>query len=109
MALRHAQPLDIIDLHAGPAQRGTAASSSLLKTHHLQLMRLELPAGHQLPQHHVAGEVVIQCVRGEASVVTPQQARRLSTGQLVVLAGGTPHAVDAHSDATLLVTVLRGS
>ncbi|MGD9943564.1 MAG: cupin domain-containing protein [Burkholderiaceae bacterium] len=108
MALKHARPLDVIDLHASDAERGTSASSSLLKTEHLQLMQLVLTEGHGLPEHSFPGEVTIQCLLGEASVTTPTGSCRLAPGQLTALPRNEPHAVQAHSRATLLVTLLRG-
>ncbi|MBN9424917.1 MAG: cupin domain-containing protein [Burkholderiales bacterium] len=107
MALKHAQPLDVIDLHATDEERGTSSSSSLLKTEHLQLMQLVLPAGHGLPEHRLPGEIMIQCLAGEASVTTPNASCRLVAGQLTTLPGNELHSVHAHCDATLLVTLLR--
>jgi quercetin dioxygenase-like cupin family protein len=107
MALKHAQPLEVIDLHATDETRGTAVSSSLLKTPHLQLMRVVLAAGHALPEHHVPGEITIQCLSGEADVVTPSRTCRLASGTLVMLPAAEPHRVQAHLDTLLLVTVLH--
>ena len=106
MALKHAQPRDVIDLYASDLQRGTGVSSSLLKTRRLQLMRVVLRAGHTLPEHHVAGEISVQCLSGEVDVVMPTQTSRLRSGLLVVLPGAEPHEVRAHADSVLLVTVL---
>lgn len=107
MALKHAQPLDVINLLASGAEHGTGVSSSLLKTSHLQLMRVVLPAGHSLPEHQVAGEITVQCITGEADVVTPTRACRLVAGTLVMLPASEPHGVRAHTDSVLLVTLLR--
>ena len=107
MALKHAQPREVIDLHASNEKRGTAVSSSLLKTPHLQLMRVVLAAGHVLPEHHVPGEITIQCLSGEADVVMPSRTCRLVSGHLVMLPGAEPHRVQAHRDTVLLVTVLH--
>lgn len=107
MALKHAQPLEVIDLHAPDEARGTSISSSLLKTPHLQLMRVVLTAGHTLPEHHVPGEITVQCLSGEADVVTPSRTCRLTAGHLVMLPAAEPHRVQAHLDTVLLVTVLH--
>ncbi|MDX3905078.1 MAG: cupin domain-containing protein [Pigmentiphaga sp.] len=107
MALKHANPLDVIDLHATDEQRGTHGSSSLLKTAHLQLLQIVLPAGDEMPQHHVPGEVTIQCLAGEAAVTTPHGTCTLREGQLVALPEQVPHAVQARDDSTLLVTLIR--
>lgn len=107
MALRHAQPLEVIDLHASDAQCGTAISSSLLRTPRLQLLRVVLAAGHTMAEHHVPGEITIQCVSGEADVVTPARTCRLFAGTLVLVPGAEPHRVLAHADTVLLVTILH--
>ncbi len=103
MALKHAQALDIIDLHASDEVLGTSASNSLLKTGSLQLMRLVLAAGDKLPEHHVMDEAVIQCLLGHASVITPRRTCVLTSGKLLVLPAAEPHSVLAHSDTTLLL------
>lgn len=106
MALPHAQPLDVIDLRPlGPGLAG-AVTTSLLKTPSLQLMRLVLSAGQGMPEHSVPGAITVLCLEGEAVVTTPSRRCPLGAGQLVMLEGGEPHAVQALTDASLLVTVL---
>jgi len=106
MALQHAQPLDIIDVRPlGPELRN-AATSSLLKTPTLQLMRLVLRAGQSMREHSVAGAITVHCLEGEAVVTTSSRKCHLTAGQLVMLVGAEPHAVQAVTDSSLLVTVL---
>jgi len=106
MALPHAQPLDVIDVRPLGAALRTTVTTSLLKTPTLQLMRLVLPAGQGVPEHHVAGAITVLCLEGDALVTTRSRDCRLGAGQLVMLEGGEPHAVKAVTDASLLVTVL---
>lgn len=106
MALKHAQPLDVIDVAPLGDRLHASVTSSLLKTGALQLMRVVLLAGHGLPQHHVAGEMTVQCLEGEAVVTTPHRTCTLKAGQLLTLPGGEPHAVTALTDTSLLVMVL---
>lgn len=106
MALSHALPLESIDVRPlGPALRD-AVTTSLLKTPTLQLMRLVLPAGRSVPEHSVAGAITVQCLEGEAILTMPSRTCRLDAGRLVMLEGGEPHAVQAVTDASLLVTLL---
>jgi quercetin dioxygenase-like cupin family protein len=107
MALKHSQPLEVIDLHAMDQAQGTAVSSSLLKTPHLQLMRVVLAAGQSLPEHHLPDEITVQCLSGEADVATPSRTCRLVPGCLVMLPAAEPHCVQAHRDTVLLVTMLH--
>jgi quercetin dioxygenase-like cupin family protein len=106
MALKHAQPLEVIDIRPLGPRLVESVTSSLLKTATLQLMRVVLRAGKRLPEHKVAGEISVQCLEGEAVVTTPTRSCPLSAGHVVVVPGGEPHSVLAITDASLLVTVL---
>lgn len=106
MALKHANFMDVINLHPEPSEPAAAGSVSLLKQSRLQLMRLMLASGQSLPQHAVPGDLTIQCLSGTLTVETPQRSAMLNAGQLLALEGGTPHTVHAQSDAALLLTLL---
>jgi quercetin dioxygenase-like cupin family protein len=107
MTLKHAQPLEVIALGPNDSSPNKPVSISLLRTPRLQLLRLVLAGGQRVPEHHVAGEITIQCVSGEADIEMSGNVCRLPAGTLVMLPGGLPHAVKAHEDAVLLVTVLH--
>lgn len=106
MALVHAQPLDVINLRPLAGQLHDVKTHSLLKTNKLQLMRLVLAAGQTVPEHHVSGEITIHCLEGEVRVNTPRRQQALAAGELMALPAHEPHALEAHSDASLLVTIL---
>lgn len=106
MALEHAQPLDVINIHPLGTALIETPSHSLLKTEKLQLMRVVLIAGEGMPPHHIEGEVSILCIEGLVSVKTPAHNCNLAPGQLVVLPPGEPHSVLAEDDSSLLVTLL---
>jgi quercetin dioxygenase-like cupin family protein len=107
MALKHAKQLDVIDLHADGAVRGTELSSSLLRTERLQLLLIVLSPGDVVPQHHVDTEFTIQCLTGEVGIDTPDRACTLKPGQLVALPADEPYTLMANTQASLLVTLLR--
>lgn len=107
MALIHAQPLDIIDLHQPDDPSSVTVSRSLLRSQHLQLLRVVLAAGDTLPKHHVRGDVTIQCLYGEADLVMPSRTSRLVAGALVMLPAEAPHEVHAHENTVLLVTIVQ--
>lgn len=107
MALRHAKPLDVISLFAAPGEGAGAVSTSLLKTKHIQLLRLVLAAGESLPEHKVSGEITVQCLSGEADVIAPRRTCRLQEGTVVTLPAAKPHRVKAYRETVLLVTILQ--
>jgi len=109
MALKHADFMEVVDLTITPAGAEAQGSASVLKTDRIQLMRLVMTAGQVLPEHRVPGEITIQCLSGEITVTSGTRSARLAPCQLVALEGDAPHAVHAHVDATLLVTLLHDS
>jgi quercetin dioxygenase-like cupin family protein len=105
MALTHAQPFDSIDLLPLGPRLPLTPGSSPLKSQGLQRMGVVLRASERLPEHHVRGELALQCLQRRAEVPTPRHMMMLSAGQVVLLPAGEPHAVHALSDTSLLVTV----
>ncbi len=105
MALKHANPLDVVDLDKPARPDGEECSVSLLRTGRLQLLRIVLKAGEVKQQHFIDDEFTIQCLKGEASIDTPDRGCRLPAGHLVVIPAGEPYTMMAHTDATLLVTL----
>jgi len=106
MALVHAQPLDVISVRPLAARMGEVKTHSLLKTGKLQLMRVVLAAGQTMPEHHVPGEITIQCLEGEVLVSMPSRKQVLAAGEMMALPAHEPHALEARSEASLLVTIL---
>jgi quercetin dioxygenase-like cupin family protein len=106
MALPHAHPLDVISIRAlGPALHD-AVSTSLLKTDHLQLLHLVLPARRNIPEHHVDQECTIHCLEGDVEIQMPGGVRRLGPGQLVVLPASQSYSLGSRVDSAVLMTLL---
>lgn len=106
MALIHAQPFDVISLKPLAGKLHEVKTHSLLKTGQLQLMRVVMAAGQSMPEHHVAGEITVQCLEGKVLISTPGRSCALVAGELMVLPAHEPHGLKALADSSLLVTVL---
>jgi quercetin dioxygenase-like cupin family protein len=78
----------------------------LVKTRSMEIIRMVLPAGKQIPPHKVVGEIAVQCLEGRVELTADGDARELQGGELVWLAGGAQHALRGIEDATVLVTIL---
>lgn len=106
MALEHAKPGEVIALtHAGE-DLSTFSSIALTKTEQIELIRQVLPAGKEMPEHHVKGEVTIQCLSGEIAVITRGQPTTLKAGEMVYVEGDAPHAIRALADSVSLMTIV---
>ena len=106
MALSHASPEDAIDVRPLGERLAHTASHAILKTGALELMRIVLRAGEALPSHAVDAEATLHCLEGTVTVRTPAGVRELTAGMLLAVPAGRPYAVQASSDASLLVTML---
>jgi quercetin dioxygenase-like cupin family protein len=105
MSIQHAKAGEVIQLPLGAAL-GTSQTTTLAKTADLELIRLVLPAGKEIPTHKARGEITVQCLEGRVAFTAEGTTRELAAGQLLYLAAGEPHAVKAIEDASLLVTLL---
>ena len=91
----------------GPALAGTA-TTKLVKTLALDVIRLIVPAGKEIPEHRAPGLITVHCLEGAVDFTTGGQTRRLDAGQFLYLTAGTPHALRGVEDSSLLVTIFRG-
>jgi len=106
MAIHHALSGELISIRPlGDAIR-TTRTATLYKTRHLDVFRMVLLAGKEMPEHKVVGEMTVQCLEGclEFSIGTTRDVMR--SGDLKCLSGGIPHSLRAIEDSSVLVTLL---
>lgn len=106
MALEHAKPGEVIALtHAGE-DPAVFSSIALTKTEQIELIRLVLPAGKEMPEHQVKGDITFQCLSGEIAFIAHGNSTTLKPGEMLYLEGGAPHAVRALADSVALLTIV---
>ncbi|MES2535300.1 MAG: cupin domain-containing protein [Pseudomonadota bacterium] len=106
MSLPHASSGDLINARPLGEHLKESVSTALIKTSHLEIMRLVLPTGKSMPEHKVAGEVTILCIEGVIELQAHHKTQILLPGDMVYLAGGEPHALRAREDASVMLTIL---
>lgn len=107
MSLPHPGPCEPIDVRPLGARLGDSSSTALFRTDDVEVMRLVLPQGKTVPEHHVEGEMTLQCLEGEIEVRTGAGTQRLQAGEMLYLFGHTPYSLAALENASLLMTMLR--
>lgn len=105
MALHHAAPGEIIDISPLGDDLRKAINTTLLKSEHLHVFRLILPAGKEFREHKVPGEITVQCLEGSVEFDAGGRTQELKAGELLFLTGDEPHALKGITDASLLVTI----
>ncbi|CDG85672.1 cupin domain-containing protein [Janthinobacterium agaricidamnosum] len=106
MALPHALSGQVIQVQPEPQDLSQFSAIALAKTDELELIRMTLPKGKTMPEHHVPGEITLLCLSGQVLVDIHGEARTLSGGQMLYLVGGQAHALRAEQDSVLLLTIL---
>ncbi len=106
MAIPHAKSGEVIDLKSLGEAATSSITNTVVKTDHLEVIRLVIPAGKDIPPHQVAGEITVQCLNGRVAFTGGGATRELSAGQMLYLAGNEPHSLRGIEDASVLVTIL---
>lgn len=106
MALQHAVSGERIALQRGDDDIAHFTSIALIKTEHMELIRLVLPKEKPMPEHKVEGEMTLVCLEGEIAFDAHGHTTILQPNEMVYLAGGEPHAIRAIQDAVALMTIL---
>lgn len=99
-------PDRILHLPLGMAV-STAKSTTLMKSNGLELIRLVIPAGKEIPPHRAPGEITVQCVEGHVAFEHDGHAIDLHAGDLLHLCPQEIHALRGVVDSSVLVTRLR--
>ena len=107
MSIQHAKPGEVIQLRLGTGLC-SSKTMTLAKTADLELIRLVLPAGKEIPTHKAPGQITVQCLEGRVAFTAEGKTEELTAGQLLYLAAGEPHAVKGIENSSLLVTLLLG-
>ena len=105
MALKHAEPSEVVHLQPLGAALPAAKTSALVKNDRFEAVRLIIPAGTLLPSHKVEGFVTLFCLEGHV-VLESEREIGLRSGDWLYLERGAPHAVRGVEDSALLLNIL---
>ena len=106
MAIPHAQPGEVVDVRPLGSALASAQTHTLVRAEQVEVIRLVVPAGKEIPEHKAKGEIVVQCLEGRVAFTAFGQTQNLEAGKLLYLPTGEPHSVKGVEDASLLLTVL---
>lgn len=105
MALKHAQPGEVVHLPPSATDSFPAKTAALVKTDRFEAVRLVVRAGTSIAQHKVDGYISLQCLDGHAILETDRDIE-LRAGDWAYLDRNASHAVRGIADSTLLLTIM---
>lgn len=108
MTIPHAEPNQVVSVEPLGPDLAATKTSTLIKTDRMQVIRLVVPAGKEIPAHDAPGEITVQCIEGRVAFTAAGRTQEVGPGKLVYLAARETHALMGIEDASLLVTILSG-
>ncbi|HYW31071.1 MAG TPA: cupin domain-containing protein [Gemmatimonas sp.] len=110
---RFAGPENMLDTRAtlralrSEASAGTNGHRQITLLHEgpVRLVLFAFDAGGRMPEHKAPGWVTIQVVRGALRVRTSERQHTLAEGQILALAPGVLHDVEATEEADMLLGI----
>ncbi|HLJ78858.1 MAG TPA: DUF2249 domain-containing protein [Acidobacteriaceae bacterium] len=68
-----------------------------------RLVLLNVRAGQSVPDHSTSDRVAVYAISGHITFYENQRPADLRPGEMLTIAGGVPHRLEAHEDSSLLV------
>ena len=106
MAIPHAKPGEVVDVRPLGSALASAQTQTVVRAEQVEVIRLVVQAGKEIPEHKAKGEVIVHCLEGRVAFTASGKTQTLEAGHLLYLPNGEPHSVKGVENASLLVTVL---
>ena len=106
MAIPHAESGQVINIRSLGSALASAKTNTLVRTADVEIIRLIVPSGKEIPEHKAKGDIVVQCLEGAVAFRFSGKIVNLRSGDLLFLGIGEPHSVKGIEDASILLTVL---
>ena len=106
MAIPHAKPGEVVDVRPLGSALASAQTQTLVRAEQVEIIRLVVPAGKEIPEHKAKGEIVVHCLEGRVAFTAFGKTQNLEAGKLLYLPTGEPHTVKGNENASLLLSIL---
>jgi nucleotide-binding universal stress UspA family protein/quercetin dioxygenase-like cupin family protein len=101
-----ANPGDAIDVRPLGISLVGAQTRTLVRTTAVEVVRLIVRAGQEIPPHQSRAEIIVHCLEGRVAITAFGKTQTLEAGKLLELPASEPHAFQGIEDASLLLTIL---
>jgi quercetin dioxygenase-like cupin family protein len=105
MTTPQANVSELVDVRPAGSDQAPSQRTILLRTDQVEIARLAVPAGKEIPEHKAKGEIVVQCLEGRVAYQVFGKTLTLEPGKLLYMPMGEPHSVKGVEDALLLLTI----
>ena len=78
MAIPHAAPNQVVSVEPLGPDLATTKTWTVIKTERMQVIRLVVPAGKEIPAHDAPGEITVQCVEGRVAFTADSRGAKVT-------------------------------
>src|SRR5437763_1484807 len=103
MAIPHAKSGQVINVRPLGTALASAQTSTLVRTAEVEVIRLVVRSGKEIPEHKAKGDIVVQCLEGTVAFTFSGKTENLRPGDLLYLDVGEPHSVRGIEDSSILL------
>ena len=102
VAAKAIRPIDLVDY-----QDGAVVSREILDTDTGSVTLFAFGEGEGLREHTVAYDALVYLLDGEAEITISGNAHRLKEGEMILMPGNQPHALNAVKRFKMMLTMIR--
>lgn len=88
-------------------QEGSVVSRMLVYAKSGTITIFAFDAGEGLSEHTAPYDAIVTIIEGEARITIAGKAFDLTTGQMIIMPAGVPHAVDAVQRFKMMLTMIH--
>ena len=88
-------------------QDGSVVSRIVVKRETGNVTLFAFDAGQELSEHTAPYDALVQVLEGEAAITVAGRPYRVRAGEMIVMPGHQPHALNAVSRFKMLLTMIR--
>lgn len=102
----HVESGELINLESLKGDMKVDASYALVKTDDMEVIRMSLPEGKEITEHSVAGEMSVQCLRGNTVFTVGGKECDMKEDDWLYLNKKETFSYSVKENTILLVTIL---
>ncbi|NGP76138.1 hypothetical protein G3570_05815 [Balneolaceae bacterium YR4-1] len=106
MSQGHIKSGEVVNLETLREEMDVDASYALVKTEDMEVIRMAVPKGKTIDEHHISGEMTVQCLKGDILFMVDGEARELTQSDWLYLQREQNFSYSVKEDTILLVTIL---
>ncbi len=102
----HIESGEVVNLETLKGDMDVDSSYAIIKTQYMEVIRMALPSGKEIQEHHVEGELSVQCLKGNIIFNVNGEPCELKEDDWLFLEKKQTFSYSVKESTILLLTIL---